>query len=48
MTVTLHYHCLWITNQRQQTDGYLEVAAVASPESQDETFKDQLSDLREL
>ena len=32
----------------RHTDRYLEVAAVAFPEGQDEAFEDQLSNLREL
>lgn len=36
----------FFNHQKQQK--YLEVAAVASPEGQDEAFEDQLSNLREL
>ncbi|TNN42954.1 hypothetical protein EYF80_046844 [Liparis tanakae] len=36
------------SSRYRQTDGYLEVAAVAPPEGQDEAFEDQLSDLWEL
>lgn len=39
---------IYFLGKPQTTDRYLEVAAVALPECQDEPLEDQLADLREL